>query len=129
MCDIKKEIRDRARLARGLVNGLGYDMEYLYSDAENFDLICLEESIRESKETVLKLTANLTEIEYLLYLVKKNDQEEIIMNKIGKVLTGAIVFIGGYFVGCYETKYKMFKITEDGDATNGKEQQKIESQQ
>ena len=73
MCDIRKELRDRARLARGLVNGLGYDMDYLYSDAENFDLLCLEESIRESKETVLKLTANLTEIEYLLYLVKKND--------------------------------------------------------
>lgn len=73
MCDIRKELRDRARLARGLVNGLGYDMDYLYSDAESFDLICLAESIRESRETVQKLIANLTEIEYLLYLVKKDD--------------------------------------------------------
>lgn len=73
MCDIRKELKDRARLARGLVNGLGCDIEYLYSDADSFDLICLEESIRESKEMIQKITANLTEIEYLLYLVKKND--------------------------------------------------------
>ena len=43
------------------------------------------------------------------------------MNKIGKVLAGAVVFVGGYFVGCYETKHKIFKVTENDDATTDKE--------
>ena len=73
MCDIKKELRDRARLVRGLANALGYDAEYVHIDVENFDLMCLNESLRETKETMLKLSDNLTEIEYLVYLLKKGE--------------------------------------------------------
>ena len=73
MCDIKKELRDRARLVRGLANALGYDAEYVHIDVENFDLMCLNESLRETKETMLKLNDNLTEIEYLVYLLKKGE--------------------------------------------------------
>ena len=36
MTQIKKEIKARARLARGLTNGLEYDVDCLYSDVENF---------------------------------------------------------------------------------------------
>ena len=73
MCDIKKEMRERARLARGLANALGYDVDYIYSDVENYDLICMSESIRETKETIQKLIDNVMELEYLLYLIKKED--------------------------------------------------------
>ena len=38
MCDVKKEIKERARLSRVLANALGHDAEYIYSDAENYDL-------------------------------------------------------------------------------------------
>lgn len=76
MCNIKKELRDRARLVRGLANALGYDAEYVHVDVENFDLVCLNESLRETKETLQKLTDNLTEIEYLMYLLKKGDTLE-----------------------------------------------------
>ena len=31
------------------------------------------------------------------------------MNGIGKMLTGVAIFVGGYFVGVYELKYKMYK--------------------
>ena len=72
MTDIRKEMRERARLARGLANALGYDVEYVHTDVENFDLICMNESIRETKDTLQKLIDNVTELEYLLYLTKES---------------------------------------------------------
>lgn len=76
MCDIRKEMRDRARLARGLANALSHDADYVYTDVESFDLICLDESLRETKETLQRLTDNITEIEYLLYLLRKGGIQE-----------------------------------------------------
>lgn len=71
MCDVKREMRERVRLARGLANALGYDIEYVFTDIENFDFICLDESIREAKDTIKNLVANIAEIEYLVDLAKK----------------------------------------------------------
>lgn len=76
MTDIKKEMRDRARLARGLANALGHDVDYIHMDVENFDLICMNESIRETKETLQKLMDNITELEYLFYLLKRDDSRK-----------------------------------------------------
>ena len=70
MCDVKREIKERARLARVLANALGHDAEYLYSDADTYDLMCLSESIRETKETIQKMIDNVMELEYLVYLIK-----------------------------------------------------------
>jgi hypothetical protein len=72
MTDIKKEMKDRAWLIRGLVNALQYDVDYIYSDVTSYDVTCLNESLRETKETIQKLTDNVTEIEYLLYLTKQD---------------------------------------------------------
>ena len=76
MCDIKKELRDRARLLRGLANALGYDAEYVFIDVENFDLICLKESMQETNETIQKLSANLNEMQYLIHLVQRRETRE-----------------------------------------------------
>lgn len=76
MTDIKKEMRDRARLARGLANALGHDVDYVHMDVENFDLICMNESIRETKDTLQKLMDNITELEYLMYLLKKDESRK-----------------------------------------------------
>lgn len=73
MNDIKKEMKDRARLARGLVNALKYDVDYIYSDVKNYDIICLDESLRETKDTIQRLLDNVTEIEYLLYLMRQHE--------------------------------------------------------
>lgn len=73
MCDIKKEIKERARLARVLANALGHDADYLYSDAESYDLICMVESIKETKETIQKMIDNVMELEYLVYLIKNDE--------------------------------------------------------
>ena len=71
MCDIKKEMRERARLAKGLVNALKYDAEYIFTDVKNFDFVCLDESLRETKDTIKNLVANIAEIEYLVNLARK----------------------------------------------------------
>ena len=73
MNTIKKEMKDRARLSKGLVSALKYDVDYIYSDVKNYDIICLEESLREAKDTTQRLVDNLTEIEYLLYLMKQKE--------------------------------------------------------
>ena len=74
--DIKKEMKDRARLARGLANALGYDTEYILTDVRSFDVVCLEESIRETKVTLQNLTENIDELDYLLHLIKREDSRK-----------------------------------------------------
>ena len=69
MTDIKKEMKDRAWLIRGLVNSLNYDADYIFSDVENYDVICMGESIKDAKQTIQNLVDNVTELEYLLYLL------------------------------------------------------------
>lgn len=76
MCDIKKELKERARLVRGLANALGYDAEYVFMDTENFDLVCLSESMRETNETLEKLANNLKEMQYLIHLIQRRETRE-----------------------------------------------------
>ena len=76
MNDIKRQLKERARSTRGLVNGLVCDTDYIYTDVNNFDLICMGESLREAKETMQKLTDSLKELEYLLYLIKREDSRK-----------------------------------------------------
>lgn len=70
--DIKKEMRTRAKLSKGLANALQYDVSYICSDVDSCDVMCLGESIRDTKDTLQKLLDNVTELEYLLYLMKKD---------------------------------------------------------
>lgn len=73
MNDIKREMKTRARLAKGLSNALTSDVEYICSDVDSYDVICMDASIREAKDTLQKLVDNLTELEYLLYLIKREE--------------------------------------------------------
>ena len=72
MCDIKKDLRDRARHIRGLATALTYDADYLFSDIKNYDLLCLGESLHETKITLQQLVDSVTELEYQLYLIKRD---------------------------------------------------------
>lgn len=69
--EIKKEMRTRAELIRGLVNVLTEDAKYICVDAKDFDLIGLGESVREIKDTVDSLRDNVKELEYALYMAKR----------------------------------------------------------
>lgn len=67
--DIKLKMRKRARIASGIVNLLQDDVDHLRTDTNDFDLVCLAESIKDTKATLQMLIDNVTEIEYMLYLI------------------------------------------------------------
>ena len=71
--EIKLNMKKRARIASGIVNLLRDDVEHIKADTNDFDLICLEESLKDIKDTLRMLTDNITEIEYMLYLVNSSD--------------------------------------------------------
>lgn len=70
---VKMEMRKRAQTIRGLVNLLKDDADYIRVDADDFDLIGLNESIREMKDTVQQVIDNIMELEYSVYLAKKDE--------------------------------------------------------
>lgn len=71
--NVKVEMRKRARAVEGLINLLIDDANQLRVDAADFDVICLEESIKDARTTMQMLVDNITEMEYMLYLVKSRN--------------------------------------------------------
>lgn len=71
MLDIKREMKERARLARGLVNSLESDVEYVCIDVDSNDVICIGLSIQETKITLRQLMDNMIEMERLLNTIKR----------------------------------------------------------
>ena len=71
--EIKVNMKKRAKVAAGIVNLLRDDIEYLKADANDFDVLCLEESIKDTKATLQMLSDNVKEIEYLLYLANSKE--------------------------------------------------------
>lgn len=69
----KIEMRKRARIAMGMLNLLKDDVNQVRADAADFDLICLEESLKDARSTLQMLVDNITEMEYMLYLVKAKE--------------------------------------------------------
>lgn len=70
--ELKLVMRGKARLARGLVNLLRDDTEQIYNDVNVFDVISLEEAIQDTKRTTQQLMDAATDLEYYLYLAKKD---------------------------------------------------------
>ena len=70
MRELKTDMRKRARIAAGMLNLLKDDIDHIKTDTNDFDLVCLEESVRDAKMTLQMLVDNVTEIEYMLYLAK-----------------------------------------------------------
>ena len=66
--DVKLDMRRKARMIRGTVNLLIDDANYICTDADDFDLVGLRESIPEAKETVEKLIDHIADLEYAVYL-------------------------------------------------------------
>lgn len=66
--ELRVEMRQRARRLRGLLNLLSDDIYHVNADAADFDLLCLGESINDTKSTLQMLIDSTTELEYTLYL-------------------------------------------------------------
>lgn len=71
--NLKNEMRKRARAAAGLNDLLRDDIDQIRVDITDFDINCLNESLRDTKATLQMLIDNITEIEYMLYLAKSRD--------------------------------------------------------
>lgn len=70
--ELKKIMRGKARLARGLVNLLKDDTEQIYNDVNVFDVLSLEEAINDTKRTTQQLTDAVVELEHYLFLAKRD---------------------------------------------------------
>ena len=73
MRNMKMDMKKRARISMGLLNLLKDDIDQVRVDADDFDLICLEESLKDAKTTLQMITDNITEIEYMMYLFKNKE--------------------------------------------------------
>lgn len=70
------EMRKKSRRLRGLLNLLTDDIYHVNADADDFDLICLEESLNDARATIQMFIDGITELEYLLYLSKQKNTRE-----------------------------------------------------
>lgn len=68
---VRNEIKARARLTRGLLNILKDDIDMLNADADNLNLISIDDSIRETKNTLCDIMDNINEIEYAVVSLKE----------------------------------------------------------
>lgn len=68
---IRNEIKARARLSRGLLNVLKDDIEMVNIDADNLDLYNIDESIKETKDTLADIIENINELEYAVASLKE----------------------------------------------------------
>ena len=68
---VRNEIKARARLARGLINILKDDIDMLNTDADGLNLINIEESIKETKDTLFDIMDNINELEYAVASLKE----------------------------------------------------------
>ena len=66
--ELRVEMRQRARRLKGVLNLLTDDIYHVNADASDFDLLCLGESINDTKNTLQMLADGITELEYTLYL-------------------------------------------------------------
>lgn len=69
----KLQMRNKANLIRGLARVITDDAEFISSDVNDYDWIALNESLTEAKHTIQSLVDNVTELEYMLYLMRQND--------------------------------------------------------
>lgn len=71
LIDSKMKIRKQARLSRGILNLLKDDLEMICSDTDDYNLVALDLSINETKDTIQRLIDSITDLEYSLYLIKE----------------------------------------------------------
>ena len=74
--ELRINMRKQARRLRGLLNLLTDDIYHVNADADDYDLVCLTESISDIKETLQLFTDGITELEYSLYLSKQERSRE-----------------------------------------------------
>lgn len=72
--ELRMELRKRSRNIKGLINLLQEDVKYICVDAEDVDLLGLNESIKELRDTLQSVIDNVMELEYTIYLTKQDSK-------------------------------------------------------
>ena len=72
--ELRMELRKRSRTIKGLINLLQEDAKYICVDAEDVDLLGLNESIKELRDTLQSVIDNVMELEYTIYLTKQDSK-------------------------------------------------------
>lgn len=73
--ETKLNLRSKTRLLRGFMSILEDDISRVHADIDDCELIGLEESIRDSKETLQCLIDTIIELEYAVYLSKRESRD------------------------------------------------------
>lgn len=68
---IRNEIKARARLSKGLLRILEDDVNMLNIDVDDLNLLSIEESIKETKDTLHDIMDNLNELENAVISLKE----------------------------------------------------------
>lgn len=69
------KMRSKARLAKGLMNILQDDIDRVVNDVDDCDIVNMKDSIQDAKGTLQCMIDNLVELEYTMYLVKRDTRE------------------------------------------------------
>lgn len=69
------KMRSKARLLKGLMNILFDDIERVSNEVDDCDIVNLKDSIQDAKGTLQCLLDNIVELEYAVYLSKRDSRE------------------------------------------------------
>lgn len=69
--EIKSNLRSKTRLLRGFMSILEDDIARVHADIDDCEMVRLEESIQDSKETLQCLIDTIVELEYAVYVSKR----------------------------------------------------------
>ena len=69
------KMRAKARLAKGLTNILLDDIDRVINDVDDCDIVSMKDSIQDAKGTLQCMIDNLVELEYTMYLAKRETRE------------------------------------------------------
>ena len=69
------KMRSTARLMKGLMNILFDDVERVSNEVDDCDIVNLKDSIQDAKGTLQCLLDNIVELEYAVYLSRRDSRE------------------------------------------------------
>lgn len=69
------KMRSKARLIKGLTNILLDDIERITTEVDDSDIVSLKDSTQDAKGTLQCLLDNIVELEYAVYLSRRDSRE------------------------------------------------------
>lgn len=74
--ELRLKMKKHSRVARGLLNILRDDIDLIRIDTEEYNLLSLDDSIKEARDTLRRLTDCMEALEYVLYLANQRESRE-----------------------------------------------------